>query len=68
MMQTEHPTTLQDLFRSLSGPEREMLVLRWADEMQPDEIEAILGLEPNTVVPLITRIRDQASAAISHWD
>lgn len=67
-MTAGHPTTLRDIFQTLSKPEREMLVLRWADEMEPDEIEAMLGLEPGTVVPLVTAIRDRATAVINHWD
>ena len=56
-METTNPHSVRELVSTFSPDERKMLMLHWAEEMTPREIEMVLGLPQETVAENLANVK-----------
>ena len=64
-MNTTIPHCISELVSTFSVVERRMLMLHWADEMTPREIEMVLDLPRDTVAETLAGIKDRIGQALN---
>ena len=65
-METTTPHSVRELVNTFSPDERKMLMLHWAEEMTPREIEQVLGLPRDTVAETLAGIKDRIGQALEN--
>ncbi len=58
-MEITNPHSVRELVSSFSPDERKMLMLHWAEEMTPREIEQVLGLPEDAVSETLANIKSR---------
>ena len=65
-MKSTQAKNVRELIATFSTLERQMLILHWAEEMKPVEIELIFGLDEGSVCKMLHDIKQRMQKALRH--